>query len=592
MIHIRSHMLLKAQSISKAFGPVKVLEDVSLQINKGDRIGIVGVNGAGKSTFLKILMGIENADTGEITRRTNKIGYMKQFAEGFENVTVREVLRRPYGMTEEIVRRMKEIEDIMMMGGDIDWNALAEENAQLESQMAKFDMELEDNLNKILDQVGFPRGQMDRQMSSLSGGERSKVMIARLAVQTDGCDLLIMDEPTSHLDISTVEWMERNILSAGCAVVVISHDRYFLDRITQRIMEIENGKSREYKGNYSAFVEKKNMEIERAMKEYERYADQKKKQEAIANQMFHDCRRYMSDYKTRLMMISKIEEKERPEDKKEVTMKIQAAHKAGKNVIIANNVSINLGGNTILSGINLDIQKGDKIGIFGANGAGKTTLVNALLGKIPSNGELWLAPGAKVGYYSQHHESLNLDLTAEEQMLMIIGKDRKADARKMLARFLLSGETVTNKMSTLSGGQRAKVALCLLLHEPTNMLVLDEPTNYLDIDTKHVLEGALAEYDGVVLTITHDRYFLDNVCNKVAEVANGKVTVHNGNYTDLKGEPVIEVQEKVESYVVLAPFTNWVNKKKYAKGDKISISESEWKGFENAFNQGKLKKRS
>ena len=584
-------MLLKAQSVSKSFGPVKVLEDVSLQINKGDRIGIVGANGAGKSTFLKILMGMETPDTGEITRRTNKIGYMEQFAEASENMTVREVLRKPYGMTEEIVHRMREIEEIMIAGGDIDWNALAEENAMLESQMAKFDLELEDNINKILDQVGFPRGMMDRQMSSLSGGERSKVMIARLTVQTDDCDILIMDEPTSHLDISTVEWMERSILSAGCAVVVISHDRYFLDRISQRIMEIENGKSREYKGNYSAFVEKKNMEIERAMKEYERYTDQKKKQEAIANQMFHDQRRYMSDYKTRLMMISKIEEKERPEDKKEISMKIQAAHKSGKNVLIANNVSVDMGGRTILSGINLDIQKGDKIGIFGANGAGKTTLVNALLGKTPSDGELWLAPGAKVGYYSQHHEALDLDLTAEEQMLMVIGKDRKADARNMLARFLLTGDIVTNKMSTLSGGQRAKVALCLLLHEATNMLVLDEPTNYLDIDSKHVLEGALAEYDGVVLTITHDRYFLDNVCNKVAEVANGKVTVHNGNYTDLKGEPVIEKrQEKGETYRVLAPFTNWVDRKKYVKGDKVTVTPDEWKGFENAFNQGKLKK--
>jgi len=584
-------MLLKAQSVSKSFGPVKVLEDVSLQINKGDRIGIVGANGAGKSTFLKILMGMETPDTGEITRRTNKIGYMEQFAEASENMTVREVLRKPYGMTEEIVRRMREIEEIMIAGGDIDWNALAEENAMLESQMAKFDLELEDNINKILDQVGFPRGMMDRQMSSLSGGERSKVMIARLTVQTDDCDILIMDEPTSHLDISTVEWMERSILSAGCAVVVISHDRYFLDRISQRIMEIENGKSREYKGNYSAFVEKKNMEIERAMKEYERYTDQKKKQETIANQMFHDQRRYMSDYKTRLMMISKIEEKERPEDKKEISMKIQAAHKSGKNVLIANNVSVDMGGRTILSGINLDIQKGDKIGIFGANGAGKTTLVNALLGKTPSEGELWLAPGAKVGYYSQHHEALDLDLTAEEQMLMVIGKDRKADARNMLARFLLTGDIVTNKMSTLSGGQRAKVALCLLLHEATNMLVLDEPTNYLDIDSKHVLEGALAEYDGVVLTITHDRYFLDNVCNKVAEVANGKVTVHNGNYTDLKGEPVIEKrQEKGETYRVLAPFTNWVDRKKYVKGDKVTVTPDEWKGFENAFNQGKLKK--
>ena len=584
-------MLLKAQSVSKSFGPVKVLEDVSLQINKGDRIGIVGANGAGKSTFLKILMGMETPDTGEITRRTNKIGYMEQFAEASENMTVREVLRKPYGMTEEIVRRMREIEEIMIAGGDIDWNALAEENAMLESQMAKFDLELEDNINRILDQVGFPRGMMDRQMSSLSGGERSKVMIARLTVQTDDCDILIMDEPTSHLDISTVEWMERSILSAGCAVVVISHDRYFLDRISQRIMEIENGKSREYKGNYSAFVEKKNMEIERAMKEYERYTDQTKKQEAIANQMFHDQRRYMSDYKTRLMMISKIEEKERPDDKKEISMKIQAAHKSGKNVLIANNVSVDMGGRTILSGINLDIQKGDKIGIFGANGAGKTTLVNALLGKTPSDGELWLAPGAKVGYYSQHHEALDLDLTAEEQMLMVIGKDRKADARNMLARFLLTGDIVTNKMSTLSGGQRAKVALCLLLHEATNMLVLDEPTNYLDIDSKHVLEGALAEYDGVVLTITHDRYFLDNVCNKVAEVANGKVTVHNGNYTDLKGEPVIEKrQEKGETYRVLAPFTNWVDRKKYVKGDKVTVTPDEWKGFENAFNQGKLKK--
>ena len=585
-------MLLKAQSIAKSFGPVKVLTDVSLQINRGDSIGLIGVNGAGKSTFLKIILGELKPDTGELIRNTERIGYLEQFAEDSPDVTVREVLGRPYGHIENIKRRLREIEELMIAGGDIDWNALAEENAILEGQLAKSDMEDEENLKAALEKVGLSADLMERTMDSLSGGERTKVMLSRIVVQADDCDLLVMDEPTSHLDISTVEWMERNILSAGCAVVVISHDRYFLDRITQRIMEIENGKSREYKGNYSAFVEKKNMEIERAMKEYERYADQKKKQEAIANQMFHDCRRYMSDYKTRLMMISKIEEKERPEDKKEVTMKIQAAHKAGKNVIIANNVSIDLGGKTILSGINLDIQKGDKIGIFGANGAGKTTLVNALLGKIPSNGELWLAPGAKVGYYSQHHESLNLDLTAEEQMLMIIGKDRKADARKMLARFLLSGETVTNKMSTLSGGQRAKVALCLLLHEPTNMLVLDEPTNYLDIDTKHVLEGALAEYDGVVLTITHDRYFLDNVCNKVAEVANGKVTVHNGNYTDLKGEPVIEVQEKVESYVVLAPFTNWVNKKKYAKGDKITISESEWKGFENAFNQGKLKKRS
>ena len=323
-------MLLKAQSISKSFGPVKVLEDVSLQINEGDRIGLVGANGAGKSTFLRILLGRESADTGEITRRTGRIGYMEQFAESSDDVTVRDVLRRPYGGMEEITRRMAEIEEIMIAGGDIDWNALAEENANLESQMAKFEMELDDNLERMLEQVGLPKGMMDRTMGSLSGGERTKVMVTRLAVQIEDCDLLIMDEPTSHLDISTVEWMERTILDAGCAVLVISHDRYFLDRIAQRVMEIERGRSREYKGNYSEFVEKKNMEVERAQREYERYTDQKRRQEAIANQMFHDQRRYMSDYKTRLMLISKMEEKERPEESKEISMRIQAAHKSGR----------------------------------------------------------------------------------------------------------------------------------------------------------------------------------------------------------------------------------------------------------------------
>ena len=584
-------MLLKAQSISKAFGPLKVLEDVSLQINEGDRIGLVGMNGAGKSTFLKILLGLEKQDTGEITRRANRIGYMAQFSEFPAESTVRDVLGKPYGVNEKILNRIREIEEIMIAGGDIDWNALAEENAELEAQMAKFDRELDDKLRKTLDQVGFPGDRMDSTMGSLSGGERTKVLVARIAVQMEDCDLVLMDEPTSHLDISTMEWLERKIVSSGCAVVVISHDRYFLDRITHRTMEIERGRSREYKGNYSAFVEKKNMEIERALKEFERYEDQKKKQEAIANQMFHDQRRYMSDYKTRLMMISKMEEKERPEENKDISIKIQAAHKSGKNVLIAENVSVDLGGRNILHDINLDIQKGDKIGIFGANGAGKTTLLNAILGKIPVNGELWLAPGAKIGYYSQNHEGLDLNLSAEEQMLIAIGKDRKADARNMLARFLITDELATNRMSALSGGQRARVALCVLLHDATNVLVLDEPTNYLDMESKHVLEGALAEYDGVSLIVTHDRFFMDSVCNKVAEVAKGTVTVHNGNYTDLKGEPVAtDTTEKKETYRVLAPFTNWVDRKKYVKGDKVVVGPSEWKGFENAFNQGKLKK--
>ena len=584
-------MLLKAQSVSKSFGPVKVLKDVSLQINEGDRVALVGDNGAGKSTFLKILLGEEREDTGEITRRTDKIGYMGQFGDYEGHEKVRDILTGSYGYVAAIKRRMAEIEEMMISGGDIDWNALAEENADLESKLSKFDSEIEDKVGGILRKMGVPSDIMDREMDSLSGGERTKVMLAKLTVQIDECDLLIMDEPTSHLDISTVEWMEDLITTSDCAVLVVSHDRYFLDRIAVRTVEIENGKSREFKGNYSAYVEKKNLEVERANKEYERYQAQKKKQEAIAEQMFHDQRRYMSDYKTRLMMVSKIEKKDRPEESKEIAIKIQAAHKSGKNVITAEGLSIEYDGKVILKDVCLDIQKGDKLGVFGANGAGKSTLLKAILGEVPSKGELWVAPGAKIGYYSQNHENLDPKLTAEEQMLQVIGPDRKADARNMLARFLLFGDDVTRKISTLSGGQRARLSLCLLLHGETNLLILDEPTNYVDIRSKHILEQALAEYDGVVITVTHDRYFLDNVCNKVAEVSKGMVKVYNGNYTDLKGKPVAKkAPSKGVTYRVLAPFTNWVTSTKYVKGDKVVITEEDMKGFETAMNQGKLRK--
>ena len=585
-------VLVRASSLSKSFGPMKVLTDATLQIDEGQRVGLVGNNGAGKSTLLRLILGEEKPDTGEIIRRTDKIGYMQQFTELPDDATPRDVLSSCYGFVETIKRRQAEIDDMMMQGGDVDWNALAEESAELERKLSSFESEIDDKLQDVFASINFPTSILDRKMDTLSGGERTKVMIAKLAVQISDCDLLIMDEPTSHLDITTIEWMQDMILSSKCAVLVVSHDRYFLDAIVTRVIEIENGKTREYKGNYSQFVEKKNEAIERAMAEFERYENQKKKQEAIAEQMFHDQRRYMASYKTRLMLIDKMEKKERPEDSKKISINFQAAQKSGKNVIIANGMSVDYDGRTILSGVDLDIEKGDKVGVFGANGAGKSTLIRSILGEIPVKGELWVAPGAKIGYYSQNHEGLDLNLTAEEQMLMIIGKDRKAEARNMLAHFLLTDENVTNKMSTLSGGQRAGVALCMLLNGATNLLILDEPTNYVDIESKHMLEQALSEYDGTVITITHDRYFLDNVCNKVIEVSGNTAKMYNGNYTDIKGKPVVKTpKQKGDSYRGLSPFTNWAQGKKYAKGDKVIITPDDMPGFETALNQGKLRKQ-
>ena len=295
-------MLIKAQSITKAFGPNKVLKDVSLQINEGDSIGLIGVNGAGKSTFLKIMLGELKPDTGELTRNTERIGYLEQFAEDSPDVTVRDVLGRPYGHIENIRRRLAEIEEAMIAGGDIDWNALAEENAALESQLAKSDMDDEGNKRAALVKVGLSEDLMDRPMSTLSGGERTKVMLSRIVVQADDCDILVMDEPTSHLDITTVEWLEDYLIDTHCSVLVISHDRYFLDKIATRMLEIDHGKSREYKGNYSDFIMKKMLDLDRMEKEYRKYATQKKKQEEIAKQL-HADQWYMTTHKTREKLI-------------------------------------------------------------------------------------------------------------------------------------------------------------------------------------------------------------------------------------------------------------------------------------------------
>ena len=584
-------MLLRAESLTKSFGPVKVLTKADIQINEGDSIGLIGINGAGKSTFLKILLGEDRCDTGELIVNTERIGYLPQFAENTKGLTVRDVLGRPYGHIENIRRRMRELDAEMASGrDDIDWNAVTAEYARLEGQLSKNASDDEKMQISSLETVGLSADIMDREMDTLSGGERTKVMLSRIVVQAEDCDLLFLDEPTSHLDIDTVEWLEDFLLDSHTACVVISHDRYFLDKMATRTVEISNGKTREYKGNYSAFIMKKMLDLDRMQKEYDKYVTQKKKQEEIAEKLHHD-QWYLTTHKTRQKMIEKMEEKEAPEKNKEITVRIQSAPKSGKNVITAKGLSVTLGGRTILSDVDIDIHKGEKIGIFGANGEGKSTLIKALIGEIPCEGDLWIAPGAKIGYFCQNHENLDLELTPEEQILQVIGKDRRAEARKLLARMLLFDDEVDKQMKYLSGGERVRVSLTLLLLQETNLLVLDEPTNYLDIPARHALEEALNEYDGTILTVTHDRYFLDTVCNKVCEVRDGHIKLTTGTYSATRGRPnTTEIVMDADEYRVISPFTNWALGKKFAKGDRVLVAPTEMKNYEWAISQGKLKK--
>jgi ATP-binding cassette subfamily F protein 3 len=415
-------------------------------------------------------------------------------------------------------------------------------------------------------------------------------MLARVLIQAEGCELLFLDEPTSHLDVDTVEWLEDYLLDSHCSIMVVSHDRYFLDKVSTRVAEISNGRTRDYKGNYSAFVMKKMLELERQEKEYRRYSSQKKRLEDIAEEQ-HRNNWFSSLHKTTQKRIDKLEEKSAPEERTEIKVRIQAASKSGKNVILGKGLRVDFGDRTIFDDVDIEVHKGDKLGIFGPNGEGKSTLVKALIGKIPCQGELWLAPGAKVGYYSQNHERLQLHLSAEEQILQAIGVDRKAEARGLLARMMLTGETVERPMSTLSGGERARVALTLMLLEDTNLLVLDEPTNYLDIPVRHAVESALNDYDGTIIVVTHDRYLLDSVCNRVGELRDGRLHTYNGTYSEMKGRKnVMEIVEDADEYRALSSFTNWVTGKKYSKGDRVLIAPSELKNFQWAMENEKLKR--
>lgn len=582
-------MLLRAESVTKSFGPIKVLTKADLQINEGDSIGLIGVNGVGKSTFLRILLGEERCDTGEIVRNTERIGYLPQFADSSEE-TVREVLGRPYGHLEHIRRRLRDLDSLMASGGDIDWNSVTSEYAKLESELASNKADDERTQIAALKKVGLSPDIVDRGMDTLSGGERAKVMLSRVVIQTGDCDVLFLDEPTSHLDIDTVEWLEDFLLDAHVATVIISHDRYFLDKVVTRVCEISNGKTREYRGNYSSFLEKKMMDLDRMEKEYRKYATQKRRQEEIAAGM-HKDQWFSAVHKTRLKMADRLEEKEAPEDVRNITVRIQAAPKSGKNVITAKDLTVDLGGRRIIDDFSVDVHKGEKIGIFGANGQGKSTLVRALLEKVPSGGELWIAPGAKIGYFDQNHAGLIPSFTAEEQLMHVLGKDRRGEARQFLARMLLTGDKVEKPVSTLSGGERAKVALAMLLLEETNLLILDEPTNHLDIPSRHAVEEALGEYGGTMIAVTHDRYFLDTVCNRVWEVKDGGVSAYAGTYSSMKGRPdTREVVIDADEYRVVAPFTNWVSGKKFSKGDRVLVAPSELKSYEWAIGQDKMRR--
>jgi len=590
----RRVMLLRADSVSKSFGPKDILQSVDVLINAGDRIGLVGRNGVGKTTLIKVLMGSLRPEMGEVVSRTDKVGYLPQLPVIEPMELVRNVIGTPFGDISVVTRRLAELEKIMSSGveeRDLDWNSIAAEYSRLEKERSMSEREVgSSKLQIVLERVGLASKMTDRRFSELSGGEVTKVMLARVLMQSHDADILYLDEPTSHLDIDTTEWLEEYLLEMKGALLVVSHDRYFLDKVVTSVWELEDGIVENYRGNYSSFVKKKASEMDKRSKAYKRNQAERNRQIRIAEEQYRR-NPYFTTHKTRLKMLERMDRVEAPKAEQDMNVTFETAMKSGKDVIRAKGIGAERGGRKILESIDLYLEKGDKLGIFGPNGSGKTTLIEALLSEIDSTGDIWIAPGARIGYFSQDHDVLDRALTPEEQLLTAVGKDERLKARKILARFLLSGESVERPISTLSGGERARVALALLLSEKRNLLILDEPTNYLDIISRATVESALQEYTGTLVIVSHDRYLLDSVCNKVGDLKDGGLTMFNGNYSQMKGQQMTrEVLDEARAYRVVTGFTDWTTRTKYRAGDRIVIANSERELYEWAFNTGKLKK--
>jgi ATP-binding cassette subfamily F protein 3 len=568
-------VLLKAKAVSKSFGPKEVLKSVDLELESRDRVGLVGPNGVGKSTLLKILAGEVKPDTGELTLRTEKIEYLPQFAE-MGDMTMEEAFEDPILAGNNA--RLQELEFLLINSADhpgLDLEAIAMEYSRLQEELSeRKEHEVEDRKKLALDLVGMSDRPSEGRMVEMSGGERTRVRLARVLMQADKVDVLILDEPTSHLDIETVESLEDYLLKFPGAVIVVSHDRYFLDRVVTEIWDLENGTITKYRGNYTDFVAKKALEVEKRRIASIKNQNERERHLKIAEEQ-HIRLRFSSTHKTRLKMVDRMEHVESPPEQKDMKIRIQAAFKSGKNFVVAKQLSVKRGDRKVLDGIDLELVIGDKLGIFGPNGAGKTTLLKTITKELRHEGELWVSPGAKIGYFAQGHDGL----------------DERLRARNLLARFQLTDEQVLTPISKLSGGERARIALAMLMGEQRNLLLLDEPTNYLDVQSRDAIESALREYPGAMILVTHDRYLLDSVCNQVGELKDGKLKVFKGTYSEMKGTiGPAEVITEAQVYRVLVGFTDWTSRRKLKPGDKISIAASEIENYRWALDSEKLQK--
>ncbi|MEM8613566.1 MAG: ABC-F family ATP-binding cassette domain-containing protein [Cyanobacteria bacterium P01_H01_bin.105] len=526
--------MLRLENITKVYPTGEVLRDVTWEVKPGNRIGLVGVNGAGKSTQLKIIMGEIEPTSGQVIRPNElHIGYLNQEFEVDPRRTVREEF---WTVFEEANAVQKKLGDIPIQMESADPDELEKLIKALDREQRKFEAldgyGLESKIEKILPEMGFHNDDGERLVSSFSGGWQMRMGLGKVMLKAP--DLLLLDEPTNHLDLETIEWLEGYLKSLTTPMVIISHDREFLDRLCTQIVETERGVSTTYLGNYSAYLAQKAEAKVAQQATYDRQKKEIAKQQTFVDRFRASATR-STQAKSREKQLEKIELVDAPiSDVKGLRFKFPPAPRSGREVVQIDELTHVYDDNILFLGADLLIERGDRIAFVGPNGAGKSTLLRLIMGiEEPVEGTAMLGEHNVIpSYFEQNQaEALDLNKTVMETIHDEVPTWKNEEVRTLLGRFLFSGDMVRKSVAALSGGEKARLALAKMLLAPANLLILDEPTNHLDIPAKEMLESALKDYDGTVLIVSHDRFFISQVANKIVEIREGELRLYRGDYS-------------------------------------------------------------
>jgi ATP-binding cassette subfamily F protein 3 len=529
--------VLRLERIGKIYPTGEVLKDVSWEVKAGDRIGLVGVNGAGKSTQMRIIAGLEEPSSGQVVRKGDpRIAYLQQEFDVDPLRSVRQELFQAFGEAAEVLNRMRLVENEMateQVADDAELlNRLIEELGRLQSRFeALHGYELEARIDKLLPTIGFTVELAERPVGDFSGGWQMRIALGKILLQDP--DLLLLDEPTNHLDVETIQWLESYLLEQTVPLVVISHDRTFLDRVCNQIVATERGVSRTYLGNYSQHLEQKELEREATQAAYERQQKELGTQQAFIDRFRASATR-STQAKSREKLLDKVERIEAPlEGTEGPRFQFPPAPRSGRLVASLKDLSHSYDDRLLFLGANLEVERGDRIALVGPNGAGKSTLLRFVLGlEQPEEGAGGIGEHNVIpAYFEQNQaEALDLNRTVIDTLFSAVPDWTQTQVRSLLGRFGLSNDSVFKNVGQLSGGEKARLALALMLVTPCNLLVLDEPTNHLDIPAKEMLEDAVRAYEGAALVVSHDRYFISRVANRIVELRDGELVVYRGDY--------------------------------------------------------------